>query len=72
MARSKTTTAAQNFKAIIEETARLSRETIVDGGLSPGQRLLSEWQVQRLSCTYEDFRRQRQYRKAVDLSLIHI
>ena len=61
--------AAARFKALIKETARLSRQVIDGDGLTPGQRLLSTWQCGRLADTYADYHGHKRYRAALDFFL---
>lgn len=62
---------AKRFRLLLEETSRLTRERVdSDGsGLGVGQRVLAEWQCNRLAATYADLSAQKRYKKAVDFFL---
>lgn len=71
MSKPKKKSVAKRFRLLLEETSRLTRERVDDKGkgLGPGQKVLAEWQCQRLAATYADLSRQKRYTKAVDFFL---
>lgn len=64
--------AASRFKHLIDETRRLTPDRGDGEGMAPGQALLAEWQVARLSRTYADYHNTRRYRAALDFFLTDI
>lgn len=60
---------AKRFRTLLEETSRLTRQRVGEGGLTAGQQVLATWQCTRLASTYADLAAQKRYTKAVDFFL---
>lgn len=61
--------AAARFKLLLEETSKLSRDTVASKGRPPAQTLLATWQCARLAASYADYQRLPRYRAALEFFL---
>ena len=64
--------AAERFRALIDETRRLTRHEVSDGAIASDHALLAQWQVDRLAVTYSDYHATRRYKAALDFFLTDI
>ncbi len=56
----------ERLAALMGQSTALRNRQVVDGALTAGQLMISEWQTRRLDLTYADMTRLRRYRSAVE------
>ncbi len=69
---SKRKSAAARFRALIEETQRLTRADAGANGADTAYTALAHWQCERLGMTYTDFHGHKRYKAALDFFLTDI